>query len=106
MPIYDYMCPNKHVQEHRCHSSQRPETLTCPECDELAKQAILGAPSLFTLVVPDYPGSKKLKAGYQNSHGDFKGTYGKIQVGYGGKTVSADTPPLDPKAGIRHNPLG
>ena len=105
MPIYDYRCPSGHIHEHRCRIADRPAELPCPDCGASSKQAIIAAPALPTTIVVDYPGSKKHKAGYRHTHGDYKGTAGKIQVGYGGKIVTHDEPAPAKEEGIWHNPL-
>ena len=88
MPTYDYRCPENHFHEHRCSVSARPATHPCPECGEEASPAITIAPPIPQVIVLDYPGSKRFKAGYMHSHGDRKGT--KIQVGAGGKIAVRD----------------
>lgn len=49
----------------------------CPLC-KADSRIIMGAPKLFTTIIPDYPGAKRQKAGYVMSHGDRPAT--KIQV--------------------------
>ncbi len=85
MPTYDYGCKNGHDFEVRCSIADRPQELSCPTCGGSSHQVILQAPKLFTTIVPDYPGSKKLKAGYTLSHADknatktLSGPYGMVQ---------------------------
>jgi putative FmdB family regulatory protein len=82
MPIYDYGCANDHVFEVRCHMDERPAELPCEVCGEPAHQQLRTPPKMFNVIVPDYPGSKALKAGYVHSHGPKDAT--RIQSGYGG----------------------
>lgn len=83
MPVYDYRCKHGHNTEHRCKIAERPEAVTCSRCGEEAAFGIFDCPALPTTIVVDYPGSKKKKAGYVHSHGDFPAE--KVQVGFGGK---------------------
>ena len=105
MPNYDYRCPTGHVHEVRCRIADKPEEAPCPECGAGSRHVFLVAPAMPTLIVVDYPGSKKHKAGYSHSHADKAGT--KIQVGYGGKITPGAT---GTKAGsdgaVWQNPLG
>lgn len=96
MPTYDYRCPDGHFHEFRCSVSAKPETHTCPSCGAEATPAITTAPPIPKVIVLDYPGSKKLKAGYMHTHGDRKAT--KVQVGYGGSNVVRDEPVGKPDA--------
>jgi hypothetical protein len=55
----------------------------CPKCQIPLEHAWSSAPKLLAQIVPDYPGAKARKAGYQHT------TYAaqpatKIQSGYGG----------------------
>lgn len=98
MPTYDYGCENHHDFEHRCNVSARPETIPCPVegCGKLAKQIILGTPYVWKdTYVFDYPGSKRLKAGFVHSHGD-PGVK-KVSVGAGG-ALNPSTKSLHPLA--------
>jgi putative FmdB family regulatory protein len=106
MPNYDFSCPNGHPDyEVRCSiASKADEPHPCPECGVAGKSVILVSPAMPTLIVVDYPGSKKHKAGYIHSHGDRSGT--KVQAGYGGKiTPSSESAPSQQGA-IWKNPLG
>jgi putative FmdB family regulatory protein len=59
------------------------EVFKCPECDGLAERTFAKAAHLCTVIVPNYPGCKRQKAGYTHtSHADQKAT--RIQSGYGG----------------------
>lgn len=84
MPNYDFQCPHDHVFEVRCNISERTAPRECPECHELSTLVILAAPHLNdgTKVVLDYPGSKRLKAGYSHSHGPKAAS--RFQIGAGG----------------------
>lgn len=104
MPSYDFMCPDGHTHEIFCRMSEKPSSPACPECTRATHQVILTAPATPKLIVIDYPGSKKFKAGYQHSHGD-RGS-DKIQVGYGGKITPSDVPKGSADGAIWQNPLG
>jgi putative FmdB family regulatory protein len=56
----------------------------CSNCTSTNNTKLISATKSFTTIIPDYPGSKKKKAGYIHSHGDKPKTPGKIQVGYTG----------------------
>jgi hypothetical protein len=76
LKMYDFHC-------FECNNTfeQLVDAVTewpCP-CGKKAQRLMPGGHS-FTIIIPDYPGSKKLKAGYQHSHGDRPKTPGKIQV--------------------------
>jgi hypothetical protein len=90
MPNYDFGCKQEHFFEYRCHFEDRPDTLPCPVCGESAKPVLLGMPSVFTTIIPSYPGSKRLKAGYQLSHGNHSAT--KTSSGIGGILQKRDVP--------------
>ena len=71
MPMYDYRCTDEecgHVEE----SIEDSETIviTCSECGGESHRFFGEAPKIFNTIVPDYPGSKKFKAGYIHTHGD------------------------------------
>lgn len=53
-----------------------------------ATTRLMAAPKVFSTIIPDYPGSKKKKAGYVHSHADRPKTEGRIQVGWTGKGAS------------------
>lgn len=95
MPVYDYACPSDHIFEVRCSIAARPDLTPCPECGADSRRVILTVPPLLTEIIPSYPGSKKLKAGYVHSHGDKAAT--KVSSGYGG-CVNPRTNDLDPIA--------
>ncbi len=80
MKLYDFECL---ACRHQFEALVRGDLLPpCPSCENGGTQRLMSAPKLFTTIVPDYPGSKKKKAGYTHSHGDRPKTPGKIQVGY------------------------
>ncbi len=85
MPNYNYSCSNDHVFEVRCRIADRPDVTPCEVCAEPAHREIsvphVNNPEHCVL---DYPGSKRLKAGYVHSHGDKIGT--KVMSGPGGMT--------------------
>ena len=82
MPMYDFECPKcRTISEENISSGT--ETIPCPHCGEAAEKVWLSAPKLFSVTVPDYPGAKAIKAGYQHTnHAPQSAT--KIQSGYGG----------------------
>jgi len=84
MPNYDYECEEGHITEVHCSISDKLETISCPVCEKKAKYIISTVPMLNNpeVCILDYPGSKKLKAGYVHILGDKPAT--KTQVGYGG----------------------
>lgn len=82
MPIYDFHCESGHDFERLLTISNRDEAQPCPICNGPSKRVYIGFPSMPTTIVIDYPGSKKLKAGYVHSHGDKTAT--KVQSGFGG----------------------
>lgn len=90
MPIYDLSCPNcEHEEPNALYSIKEVEDgVKCPECDTVMERA-MGAPNIFTTIIPTYPGSQKHKAGYQHLHVNRPAE--KTQVGFGG-SVSADHP--------------
>jgi putative FmdB family regulatory protein len=55
------------------------EPITCPECSGECGRIYIKAPSDFKVIVPDYPGAKKRKAGYQHTHVDRPKTKTQIQ---------------------------
>jgi putative FmdB family regulatory protein len=79
LKLYDFHCDAcKHVFEALVRNeTEQP----CEACGSTAQRLMPGGHS-FTTIIPDYPGSKKLKAGYQHSHADRPKTPGKIQVGW------------------------
>lgn len=83
MPVYDFCCKNEHHYEVRCKVAERGNTWNCPDCQEAGKQIHIAVPAMPTTIVVDYPGSKRLKAGYVHSHGNHSAS--KTQFGYGGK---------------------
>lgn len=86
MPTYDQRCPNGHVFERFCSIRERdanPEP-NCPECGLPSGQVFTSMPSINNteVMILDYPGSKRLKAGYVHSHVDPGPT--KVSVGAAG----------------------
>jgi len=87
--MLEFQCP-------KCQATQ--EALVDPDdpldcfavcaCGEAMNQC-LSSPKVFSTIVACYPGSKKLKAGYQHRIDNRPAT--KTQVGYGG-SVSTDHP--------------
>lgn len=80
MPMYDFQCPKGHQFEE---ISAVNEVVCCPECGETAEKVWRKSAPVLTAIVPDYPGSKRFKAGYQHTHhADQSAT--RVQSGYGG----------------------
>lgn len=80
MPMFDFRCSKGHEFEEICSSDEK---MTCPKCGEAAEKVWNAAPPVLTHIIPDYPGSKRFKAGYQHtSHADQSAT--RVQSGYGG----------------------
>lgn len=65
------------------HDSKDESGPPCPKCGWKKTQRFMGAPKVFSTIVPTTKKSKKLKAGYVHTHGDRPKTPGKVQVGYG-----------------------
>lgn len=86
MPIYDYGCPNSHADfEVRCSIEAREATPPCcPVCASPGVPLILQAPHVCTVIVPTYPGSKAVSAGYVHTHGAKNAT--KLTSGPAGMT--------------------
>ncbi|MHC4622124.1 MAG: FmdB family zinc ribbon protein [Planctomycetota bacterium] len=83
MPTYDFECSNcdHEVLNEVCTIAEAEEGLCCPACGgELER--LIGAPNIFTTIVPTYPGSAKRKAGHVHKHANRPAT--KTQVGFGG----------------------
>jgi putative FmdB family regulatory protein len=98
VPVYDYACPKGcEDYEVRCSIADRALPHPCPLCGEHGKQVILTVPAMPKVIVVDYPGSKKHKAGFVHSHGDKSAT--KTQVGFGG-AVNRSHKPVDPIAAL------
>ncbi len=99
MPVYDFGCSagDEHLFEHRCSIADKPASIPCPVegCELQATQKHIGVPAMPTTIIVDYPGSKRLKAGYVHSHGPKAAT--KTQFGYGG-AVSPERKHLNPVA--------
>lgn len=81
LKMFDFHCDNCGTT---FESLVRDETKIPCECGYPADRLMPGGHS-FTTIIPDYPGAKRRKAGYQHSHADRPKTEGKIQVGYTGK---------------------
>lgn len=85
LTMHDFECACGHTEEQLV---QPDEEVRCPECNAIM-QRCLGSPHIFSTIIATYPGSKKLKAGYQHQHVNQPAT--KTQIGYGG-SVSNDNP--------------
>jgi len=99
MPRYDFVCPEEHVSDLLCKYADRPATIPCETCGQPAKHAILGAPQVMSVIVPMYPGSKAVSAGYVETHGNKMAT--KVQSGFGG-VVQPSMRELHPIAKAQH----
>lgn len=105
MPTYDYQCPKGHRFERFCSISAKEATPSPPctveGCAEPSSQILVSMPALNNteLYILDYPGSKRLKAGYVHSHVDPGPT--RVSSGAGG-CLNPSTKPLHPMAeGVR-----
>jgi putative FmdB family regulatory protein len=82
MLLFDYKCSScGNTSEELVPSDET--TLVCPKCRGEMSRVFCSVPHVCVETVPDYPGSKARKAGYQHT------TYApqaatKIQSGYGG----------------------
>jgi putative FmdB family regulatory protein len=80
MPMYDFQCSNGHQFEDICGVNELP---VCPECGANTEKVWNKSPPVLVAIIPDYPGSKRFKAGYTHTHfADQNAT--KVQSGYGG----------------------
>lgn len=63
---YDFECPKC---PHKFDDLIKPgePNPPCPTCKG-PTEIVVSAHRLFTTIVPDYPGAKKLKAGYQHKY--------------------------------------
>jgi putative FmdB family regulatory protein len=85
--MYDFRCDAcGYVGEEL---TDDPQNIACPQCHESPMTLLMSAPRIFTTIVPTYPGSKYLKAGYQHHKDNRPAT--RIQSGYGG-CLSPDNP--------------
>lgn len=83
--LYDFECSEGHIYEVRCSYEDRVQKEhPCPFCGHLGKYIIQQVPALLTTIIPTYPGSKAVSAGFQHSHGPKPGT--KLMSGPGGMT--------------------
>ncbi|MBU1891200.1 hypothetical protein KJ782_07000 [Patescibacteria group bacterium] len=84
MPVYDFRCAcGVELLDHvACYD----EKVLCPLCKEVMDRD-MPAPHTFSTIVPTYPGSAKLKAGYVHKHQARSAE--KTQMGYGGGVSTA-----------------
>ena len=89
MPTFEYSCENGHRFEVRSSTSNKPDHPPCEVegCTAPTKQGFFTAPELWIPgvnkeTVLDYPGSKRLKAGYV--HHMVDPGVKKVSSGYGG----------------------
>lgn len=81
MPLYDFECACGNTDE--CICSMDTKTQECPKCQGLMHRVFTNkCATVLTTIIPSYPGSKKMAAGYVHSHADRPAT--KVQSGYGG----------------------
>lgn len=118
MPFYDFRCECGHEFEYLVSISNKPKSVICPvsretppgacetdytltpqenPCGQEAKPFLLAMPFIndTSVRILDYPGSKRLKAGYVHSHVD-PGVK-KVSVGAGG-ILNPRTSDLHPAA--------
>ena len=79
MPMYDFVCACGTETEEIVEAG---ETVSCEKCGKPMQRIWNKFPASPTHIIVDYPGAKRLKAGYVHSHGDRPAT--RIQSGYGG----------------------
>ena len=48
MPIYEYLCHEGHRTTHLCSMADKPETVTCVECNDVAVYDFLGSATRFS----------------------------------------------------------
>lgn len=107
MPTYSFQCPEGHIFDLFSSISAKPDAPPCehtPEgvegataCGLPAKQVFTSMPSIndTNVMILDYPGSKRLKAGYVHAYVD-PGVK-KVSVGAGG-ALNPSTSPRHPLA--------
>lgn len=61
--IKSYMCETCH-NEFDFHHHPSDEVAVCPKCDSNVLQRVINGGAVFKVIVPDYPGAKRLKAGH------------------------------------------
>ena len=47
MPLYTYVCEQKHVTEHLVSASARPDTIPCETCEAPAAYEIVANPTML-----------------------------------------------------------
>lgn len=82
--LFDYSCECGNTEEHLTDGT---ENIRCTLCGMLMER-VLGAPHIFTTIVPTTRTSKRLKAGYVHKFANKPAT--KTQVGYGGGVSKKD----------------
>lgn len=101
MPTYDFKCPQGHLFEcFRSISAHEADPHPhCPHegCGLPGSRVLISMPYINNteVMILDYPGSKRLKAGYVGDYVD-PGVK-KVSVGYGG-VLNPRTAPYDPIA--------
>lgn len=76
--IHDYACPCGNKFEFMTMAAG--ETVHCPICDSDAVDVVLSGGTVFGTIVPDYPGAKKIKAGYVHTHADRPAEKSSVSV--------------------------
>jgi putative FmdB family regulatory protein len=87
LKIYDFECVEcKHVFEALVEGVAGLPS-DCPGCGSIAPCFIkcVSSPAIMSTIIPSYPGSKRLKAGYQHTHARAA-EKGKSQVSFAGTT--------------------
>ncbi len=79
MPLYDFECECGHTCEDLVKCG---EVISCMKCGIDMTLVWKEAPKQFEVIIPTYPGSKKIKAGYVHTHADRPAT--KVSSGPSG----------------------
>jgi len=66
--FYDYECTECGSVFEEMINSSNPEPIECASCGSAKVDRRMPSPAVLTSIVPSYPGSKRVKAGYQHTH--------------------------------------
>jgi putative FmdB family regulatory protein len=76
--IDDYKCECGATFEAMKMASD--ELVNCPECNSIKVEELMGKTVSFHVIIPAYPGSKKIKAGFCHTHADRPAEKGSVSV--------------------------